>query len=142
MNRTCPIQAYGSTVIRAVNTALTHNFATLQTLQTLWTILGYCLPFALKTVAFPSLQNVGFPSSKPGYPCGPQLYNFRDSITRPTFLIPSARYTPCWICTRGALLSRWPILLRQDLDFFYPHLLGNNNHFLRFLPDPMILGLA
>ena len=53
-----------------------------------------CLPFALKTIAFRQLHNVGFPRSKPGYPFGPQLYNFRDSITRPTFLIPSARYTP------------------------------------------------
>ena len=32
MIRTCPIQAYGSTVIKAFNTALTHNFATLQAL--------------------------------------------------------------------------------------------------------------
>jgi len=30
MNRTYPTQAYGSTVIKAVNTALTHNLTTLQ----------------------------------------------------------------------------------------------------------------
>jgi len=99
------------------------------------------LPVASNTIAFRPFKNVGFCWSKPAYPFRPQLYNFRDSITRPTFLFPSARYTPYWLCTRGALLSRWPNLLRQDLNF-HSHLLANNNHFHRLLPNSMTLGLA
>ncbi len=44
MNRTCPIQAYGSTVIKAYNTALTHN---LTTLQAIFCLLGHLTEFRL-----------------------------------------------------------------------------------------------
>jgi len=44
-----------------------------------------------------------FPATITGYPCfpyGPQLYNFRRSVTRPTHSLHLASYTPYWICTQ------------------------------------------
>ncbi len=44
-----------------------------------------------------------FPVTTTGYPCypyGPQIYNFRSSVTRPTHSLHLASNTPYWVCTQ------------------------------------------
>jgi hypothetical protein len=53
---------------------------------------------ASRTGAFRQIQNVSFPRLSPGYPFGPQIYNFRSSVTRPTHSLHLASHTPSWLC--------------------------------------------
>jgi hypothetical protein len=63
---------------------------------------------ASRTAAFRPLQTVGFPlHPAQGYPHGPQLYQFRGSITRPVTLLPLAPRLHCWLSPEGSLLTGW-----------------------------------
>jgi hypothetical protein len=42
-----------------------------------------------------------------GYPCGPQLYKFRGSITRPVLLLTLASDFRYRLCPQGSLLTCW-----------------------------------
>jgi hypothetical protein len=53
-----------------------------------------------------------------GYPCGPRLYPFRGSITRPEVLLPPAPYSPHGACTRSSLLNCWLGFAQMGLE---PH---------------------
>ena len=64
-----------------------------------------------------------FPVTITGYPCspyGPQIYNFRSSVTRPTHSLHLASNTPYWICMQ--------VHYRQG---GYSHLMGLGQFYTR-----------
>jgi hypothetical protein len=58
-------------------------------------LLRRCAP---RTIAFRRLETVGVPRDPvEGYPCGPRLYHFRGSITRPVTVRPLAPRLHYWL---------------------------------------------
>jgi hypothetical protein len=68
-------------------------------------VLPTC-PGVPRTAAFRRMQIVGFPLAA-GYPYGPRLYQFRDSITRPVTSLPFAPRLHRWLSMEGSLLTSW-----------------------------------
>jgi len=72
-----------------------------------------CSPCTNRSTVFRALQLVDFHRQRSvGYPCGPQLYIFRDSITQPTSLFPLCFEHPLseahFGSTTGRVASLWP----------------------------------
>jgi len=99
-------------------------------------------PWRLKDCAFRKLQIVGFPQLLPGYPIGPQLYNFRGSVTRPIHSLHLASYTPLQDMHAGSLQIRWLTFSGENWAVSYPYSLGNIIQFHELLSDPMDLNLT
>ena len=74
-----------------------------------WRTQDCCLPLVPQ-------RQLSFARCRPGYPCGPRLYTFRGSITRPEVLLPPAPYSPHGACTRSSLLSCWLGVAQMGLE--------------------------
>src|SRR5262249_32695638 len=73
--------------------------------------------------------------------CGPQLYIFRGSITRPASSFPPASYAHYWGCTWSSLLTCWLGFGQVGFAPCGTHPLGNNNQFHRIAPNSKVSGL-
>jgi hypothetical protein len=76
-----------------------------------------------------------------GLSCGPPLYLWRGSLTRPASSFPPAAYAHAWGCTWSALLTCW---LGCGQGGFAPcraHPLGHNNPWHRMAPHAKVSGL-
>ena len=97
---------------------------------------------ASRTTAFRPLQIVGFLRLSPDYPLGPQLYIFRDSVTRPTHSLHLASDTSSRICLQGHYRVVGSLSSGGIRTILRTHPLGNINQFHSLLSDPKVLDLT
>ena len=96
-------------------------------------------PGASRTTAFRRMDTVGFPlHPAEGYPCGPRLYLFRGSITRPVTLLPLAPHLHDCLSTEGSLLTRWLDVWPVGLEPPHSHPLGHHSEFHGISPLPSL----
>jgi hypothetical protein len=96
-------------------------------------------PCASRTTAFRRMETVGFRLHRAkGYPCGPRLYLFRGSITRPVPWLPLAPHLHDWLSTLGSLLAGWLDVSHVGLEPYCSHPLGHNSKFPRISPIPSL----